>query len=79
MTGLLTNDGVAQYAASGAGGELYVVISQDQLNTASQLAPNGFDWDQLVSDFQALGGNVTPPPQARGESAARSQIRPKRV
>jgi hypothetical protein len=75
MTGLLTNAGVAQYAASGAGGELYVVISQDQLNTASQLAPNGFDWDQLVADFQALGGNVTPPPQAGRESAVREKRR----
>jgi hypothetical protein len=64
MTGLLTNAAVAQYAASGVGGELYVVISQDQLNTASQVAPNGFDWAQLVADFQALGGTVTLPPSS---------------
>jgi hypothetical protein len=61
MTGLVTNAAIAEYAASPVNGELYVVISQDQLNAASQLAPNGFDWAQLVADFQALGGNVSPP------------------
>jgi hypothetical protein len=61
MTGLVTNAAVAQYAASAASGELYVVISQDQLNAASEIAPNGFDWDQLVADFQALGGTVASP------------------
>jgi hypothetical protein len=68
MTGMVTNAAVAEYAASAANGELYVVISQDQLNAANQIAPNGFDWAQLVADFQALGGTVASPtlPARRG-------------
>ena len=65
MTGTVTYPAIAKYAASNVYGELYVVISQDQLNSASQLAPNGLNWTQLVADFQALGGtvsNTTPVP-----------------
>ncbi len=54
MTGTITVAAVTKYAVASARGELYVVISQDQLNTASALAPNGLNWTQLVADFQAL-------------------------
>jgi hypothetical protein len=64
MLGKITYAAIAEYAAASAQGELYTAISQDQLNIASGLAPNGFDWVQLTADFQALGSVVTPPTPA---------------
>jgi len=62
MTGYITPTAVAKYASASANGELYTVISQDQLNAASKIAPNGLNWSQLVADWNAMGGSVTPPP-----------------
>jgi hypothetical protein len=61
MTGFITPAAIAEYASPKGHGELYTVLSQDILNTASQLAPNGINWTQLQADFAALGGTVTPP------------------
>ena len=58
MTGLITDAAIAQYASAGSGGQLYTVISQDAINKATQKAPAGFDWSQLVADFDSMGGNV---------------------
>ena len=68
MTGLMTDQAIAKYATHTAGGELYTVISQDAINKASQKAPNGFDWSQLVADFDSLGGKVSPLPSYRMSS-----------
>ena len=64
MTGTLTYAAIADYCASGNNGELYVVITQDLLSAATTSAPNGLDWVQLVSDFDAMGGNIAPPQPA---------------
>lgn len=64
MTGKITAAAIKEYWGTGANsssGELYVVITQQQLNAATQLAPNGYDWAQLVSYFNSLGGNVPNP------------------
>jgi hypothetical protein len=61
LLGTMTHAATQKYGVSRAGGEVWVVVSQDQLNIASQKAPNGFDWDSLVADFRALGGTVTDP------------------
>lgn len=61
MTGIITWAAVAKYCVASAGGEAHTVISQDTLNSASGLAPNGLNWAQMVADFNALGGNVAPP------------------
>ena len=61
MTGLLTDAAIAKYVVELAGGALYAVISQDAISKAAAKAPNGFDWTQLVADFDSLGGNVTKP------------------
>jgi hypothetical protein len=58
MTGLMTDHAIAKYATPDAGGELYTVVSQDAIDKASQKAPNGFDWSQLLADFDSMGGNV---------------------
>jgi hypothetical protein len=59
MTGLLTDAAVAKYASLKANGALYTVVSQDAINKASQKAPNGFDWSQLIADFDSMGGKVS--------------------
>jgi hypothetical protein len=61
MTGVMTWAAVAYYCAAAQGGEMYTVISQDTLNAATGLAPDGLDWVQMVADFNAMGGTVTPP------------------
>jgi hypothetical protein len=70
MTGLLTDAAIAKYTAASAGGQLYTVISQDAISAATSRAPNGFDWSQLVADFDSLGGNVTQLAQALSHARA---------
>lgn len=54
MLGTLTWDAVAEYAASKNGGELYTVIATDTIEKAQQKAPAGFDFSQLMADFDSL-------------------------
>lgn len=54
MEGLITYAAIAQYCSSSNQGELYTVISEDTLIKATSRAPNGFDWTQLLADFQAI-------------------------
>ena len=49
MLGLMTWAAIAKY------GSVYAVLGQDAINRGSMLAPNGFNWTQLVSDFQSMG------------------------
>jgi len=60
MLGTLTWAAIAEYASANSNGELYILISQGALNKTTNLAPNGFNWSQLVADFDALGGSITP-------------------
>jgi hypothetical protein len=62
MTGTLTDAAIAKYATKTGEGELYTVVSQDSLMKATQKAPAGFDWSQLIADFDSMGGNLAPPP-----------------
>jgi hypothetical protein len=62
MTGLLTDKAIAKYGARASHGDVYTVVSQDGINKAAQKAPNGFDWSQLIADFDSMGGSVNPPP-----------------
>jgi hypothetical protein len=66
MTGTLTDRAIAQYCSPASNGEVYTVVSQDAIGNASQKAPNGFDWSQLIADFDSMGGSVTPPPATGG-------------
>jgi hypothetical protein len=59
MTGTMTNAAVAKYPTQASGGELYTVVSVDAISAANQKAPNGFDWSQLVADFDSMGGSVS--------------------
>ena len=62
MLGLLTDAAIAKYATKTGEGELYTVVSQEAINKATQKAPAGFDWSQLIADFDSMGGNVSAPP-----------------
>jgi len=54
MLGTVTNRAVARYAGPKGGGELYTVISADSIAKATQKAPNGFDFSQLLADFESM-------------------------
>lgn len=65
ILGLMTDAAIAKYATTVGSGELYTVVSHDALEKATQKAPAGFDWSQLVADFDSMGGHVTPSSAAR--------------
>jgi hypothetical protein len=69
MLGTLTDEAVEKYATTTGSGELYTVISQDAINKATQKAPAGFDWSQLIADFDSMGGNLAPPTTLRRRRA----------
>ncbi len=71
MLGLMTDAAVAKYATTVGAGELYTVVSHDALERATEKAPNGFDWSQLVADFDSMGGCVSPSSVARIAARAR--------
>lgn len=56
MQGRLTAPALMKYTdpAPGTYGGLYSVLSWDIINRAQQRAPNGFNWQQLKSDFAAM-------------------------
>jgi len=68
MLGLMTDAAIAKYATTAGAGEVYTVVSQDAINKAAAKAPNGFDWSQLIADFDSMGGSVSPPSSAPGIS-----------
>ena len=59
--GTMTYAAIAQFCASGAGGNLFAILTPESINRAKSLAPNGFDYDQLLADMQQLGGNAPAP------------------
>lgn len=74
LLGTVTWPAVAQLAASSASGELYVMLTPDQLGKGQAKAPNGVSWVDLVRDFDSIGGAVpvpapAPPPPAPAPSA----------
>ena len=58
MAGVMTDAAVQYYAGNSQGGALYAVLSADSINKAKKKAPNGFDFTQLIADFDAIGGTV---------------------
>ena len=62
LLGTLTWNAIAQYCAAANNGELYVMLTPDQLEKGQSKAPNGVDWADLVKDFNSIGGHVAAPP-----------------
>lgn len=64
MIGTITWAAIAKYASQSANGQLFTIITPDQLTKGQAKAPNGVAWTDLISDFDTLGGHVpvpTPP------------------
>lgn len=64
LLGWLTWPALAKYGAKSAYGEVIIHINPDQMIKASQKAPNGVAWTELISDFDSMGGHVTAPTPA---------------
>lgn len=60
--GILTWAALAALCVPAAGGGCATRINLDWLSKATQKAPNGIDWDSLLSDFDTMGGTVPVPP-----------------
>ena len=55
MLGTITWPALARYATAAAGGDLYAVLTPDQLQKGMAAAPNGVAWQQLIKDFDEIG------------------------
>jgi hypothetical protein len=64
LLGTLTYAATAKYAVASAHGELYVMLSPDQLARGREIAPSGVAWSDLIADFEAMGGSVASPTPA---------------
>jgi hypothetical protein len=67
LFGNFTPDGIAAYAGTNGGGELWSVVTQDMVDKASGKAGNGLALADLIKAFDSMGGNVpvpAPPPPA---------------
>ena len=77
MLGTITYLAIAKYAAKSTDGELYVILTTAQVAKGASKCPNGFEWGQLIKDFNAIGGNVpvpvAPPPAATTHTLAEAQ------
>lgn len=66
LIGTVTWDAVKALCADPDGGQLFVLLTPDQIAKAAAKAPNGFDWSTLKGDFNSLRprgglhGNVSP-------------------
>jgi hypothetical protein len=59
MFGVVTDAAIQYYMNQNQGGQMFCVISPEIIKKAILKAPSGFDWTQLVADFDSLGGNVS--------------------
>jgi len=62
MLGILTWAALAALCVASAGGQIFVMLSPDQVAKGQAKAPNGFAWADLVKLFDAMGGDVPVPP-----------------
>lgn len=58
MIGTITWAAISNLCTANNGGELYVLLTPDQIAKGQQIAPNGVSWSNLIADFDALGGSV---------------------
>ncbi len=62
LIGTMTWAAIAQLCSSGAGGGLAVRVTTDWIDKKSGLAPSGFAWADLLSDFNTMFGQAIPIP-----------------
>jgi len=80
LIGTMTYAAIAALCVQANGGELYVMLTPDQILKGAAKAPNGVAWADLVTDLQQLNGAPasapTPPnpaPPGGGVSLAQAQ------
>lgn len=61
LYGTITDAAMGRYCGAAEGGELYVMLTPDQLAKGQAKAPNGVAWDELLGDWNRMGGNVVVP------------------
>lgn len=72
--GFITYAAIANYATPSGGGELYALLTPDQIAKGYAKAPNGLDWTALVQAFDDMGGKVpVPPPIVQTATLAQAQ------
>jgi hypothetical protein len=54
---LRTREAVGEYCSSANGGELHTVLTPEIIAQATNLAPNGFDAQQLIADLAAFSAS----------------------
>lgn len=64
LIGTITYAAIARLCMPGSYGNLFAVLTDEIISKARGLAPSGFDWEQLVADFDDEGGSVPLPPPA---------------
>jgi hypothetical protein len=62
LLGRLSPKARAKYMVAAAGGEAYTLLSPDWLITATQKAPNGVAWADIINDWNNLFGGHAPAP-----------------
>jgi hypothetical protein len=71
--GKLTWAAIAALCVPSAGGELYTMVTPDQLAKGQTKAPNGIAWSDLLADFQSLRGGQAPSPVQQAVSLQDAQ------
>ena len=61
LLGLMTWAAIARLCSKSASGELYVILTPTLIASAQAKSPSGFDFNTLIADFDAMGGNVPVP------------------
>ncbi len=64
MKGTITHAAIAALCSGAGGGELYVMLSPDQIARGKAKAPNGAAWSDLVADLASMNGSGPPTPPA---------------
>ena len=62
MVGTITWAAIAKYGAASANGEVHSYVNPGMINSATGLAPNGLNMNQICTYFNAMGGSVVVPP-----------------
>jgi hypothetical protein len=68
MLGTMTWKAIAKYCSKANYGDVYVMLTPDQLAKGQTRAPNGVNWTQLIADFNSIGGHV---PVAKGPARSK--------
>lgn len=61
LLGTITWAALAELCTAKNGGELYVMLTPDQLAKGATKVPSGMAWSDLIADFDAMGGTVPVP------------------